>query len=241
MPHERAVPMTQQRLHPRYQGRGLFVTLEGGEGTGKSTQVRELAARIRAAGIEALMAREPGGTDLGEALRPITRKPAMARRIYGALTGDSHWSRVAPLAEVFLYEAARAQLMAELVLSGLERGAVVILDRFTDSTCAYQGYGRGIDLAAIKTLNAIATSGISPDLTILLDLDVEIGLARKLGEIGRDAIGNEHRSFHERARAGYLQMAAAEPERWAVFDGSAPPNQIAEQIWRFVEPMLPRS
>lgn len=232
---QRETRMPQERRCER----GLFVTLEGGEGTGKSTQVRALAARVRAAGIEVLTAREPGGTDLGEALRPITRKPAMARRIYGALTGDSHWSRVAPLAEVFLYEAARAQLMAELVQPGLERGAVVILDRFSDSTCAYQGYGRGIDLTAIKALNEIATSGIQPDLTLLLDLDVEIGLSRKLGEIGRDAIGNEHRSFHERARAGYLAMAAAEPERWVVLDASQSPDQIAEQVWRIVEPLLP--
>jgi dTMP kinase len=224
---------------PGQCGRGLFVTFEGGEGTGKSTQVRALAAQVRQAGVEALTAREPGGTDLGEALRPLTRKPAMARRIYGALTGDPHWSRLAPLAEVFLYEAARAQLVAELVRPGLERGAVVLLDRFSDSTCAYQGYGRSLDLETIKTLNGIATSGVRPDLTILLDLDVELGLSRKLGEIGRDAIGREHRDFHERARSGYLAMASAEPGRWAVLDGSQPPGTIAEQVWQLVRPRLP--
>lgn len=193
--------------------RGLFITFEGGEGTGKSTQVARLAARVRATGRTAVTAREPGGTEIGERIRAITREPA------------------APLAELFLFEAARAQLVAELIEPSLAKGAVVILDRFTDSTLAYQGYGRGLDLSMIAELNQIAVQGILPDLTFLLDLDVDIGLARKLGEIGHDAIGQEHRDFHQRVREGYLELARGEPERWSVLDAGLPLQELEEVIW----------
>ena len=139
---------------------------------------------------------------------------------------------------MFLFEAARAQLVSEVVEPGLSRGAIVILDRFADSTVAYQGYARGIDLGAIRTLNEIATRGHSPDLTVLLDIDVQIGLDRKLGEFGRDAIGKEHRAFHERVRAGYLALAAAETQRWVVLDAALPPDTLANQIWKAVAPLL---
>ena len=195
---------------------------------------------MRAAGREAVTAREPGGTTLGELLRPLTRKPATARRFYRLLTGDTGWSRLSPVSELFLYEASRAQLVAELIRPSLDRGAVVLLDRFTDSTLAYQGYGRGLDLDGIRAVNRIAAGGIRPDITFLLDLDVDQGLARKRGESGRDAIGGEDRSFHERVRAGYLAMAAAEPQRWFVLDASLSPERLREMIWRVVEPLLPR-
>lgn len=219
-------------------GPSLLVTFEGGEGAGKSTQVELLAERIRAAGREALTAREPGGTTLGELLRPLTRKPATARRIYRKLTGDTTWSRLTPLSELFLYEASRAQLVAELIKPALDRGAAVLLDRFTDSTLAYQGYGRGLDLESIRTVNRIATGGLQPDITFLLDLGVPLGLTRKQHESGRDAIGGEDRSFHERVRAGYLAMAAAEPERWVVLDASLAAEQLSETIWRLVRRIL---
>src|SRR5487761_208762 len=161
----------QQDLSHR---RGLLVTFEGGEGSGKSTQLAALAARVYETGREVVAAREPGGTSLGEALRPLTRKPGMTQRIYAALTGDSTWSGIEARAELFLYEAARAQLVSELVQPGLERGAVVMLDRFTDSTLTYQGYGRGLDLDSIAAVNAIAARNLTPDRTFLLDLDVEI-------------------------------------------------------------------
>lgn len=218
--------------------RGVLVTFEGGEGSGKSTQLALLAARIRASGREVVTAREPGGTALGDALRPLTRKPAVARRIYSVLTGDGHWSGLTPTAELFLFEAARSQLASEVVEPSLDGGALVILDRYIDSTLAYQGYGRGIDLQTIRTLNSIATRGRYPDLTMLLDVDVGTGLARKLGEIGRDAIGNEHRKFHERVRAGYLELAASEPRRWAVLDATLAPDLLAERVWKAVEPLL---
>jgi dTMP kinase len=222
----------------RHLGPGLFITFEGGEGTGKSTQTTKLAARIREAGREVYSAREPGGTDLGDMLRPITRKPAWARRFFSEITSEEHWSGLTPLAELFLYEAARAQLTHELIERRLIEGATVILDRYTDSTLAYQGYGRGIPPEVIRTINDIATRGSSPNLTILLDLEVERGLARKLGEIGQDAIGHEHRDFHQRVRDGYLEMARAEPDRWVVLDAELPPEELSERIWEIVKPRL---
>ncbi len=199
---------------------GLLITFEGGEGGGKSTQVAHLAGNLRAAGRSVLTAREPGGTELGERVREITRDPAT------------------PLAELFLFEAARAQLVAEVVRPALMAGAAVILDRYADSTLAYQGYGRGLDLAQLRQANAIATSGLTPDLTFLLDIDVERGLQRKLGEIGHDAIGREHRDFHQRVRNGYLTLAAAEIERWAVLDATQPPDEIAARVWAVVQHRL---
>jgi dTMP kinase len=201
---------------------GFLITLEGGEGSGKSTQIDLLASRLRASGYETRTAREPGATVLGERVRELTRQiPA------------------APLAELFLFEAARAQLVVDVLVPTLASGAVVILDRFSDSTLAYQGYGRGLDPDEIRRVNEIATRGVRPALTILLDLDVVTGLARKLGEIGQDAIGKEHRDFHERVRSGYLAMAGQEPERWVVLDATLPPDLLAERIWEAVRDRLP--
>lgn len=199
---------------------GLLITFEGGEGSGKTTQVARLADRLRASGQRVLTGREPGGTELGECVRAITRDPAV------------------PIAELFLFEAARAQLISELVQPGLTAGAVVLLDRYTDSTLAYQGYGRGLELSQILQANAIATGGIVPDMTFLLDIDVERGLARKRGEIGHDAIGGEHREFHERVRGGYRALAAAEPQRWTVLDASEPPEVLEACIWETVQTLL---
>jgi len=197
-----------------------LITLEGGEGAGKSSQAAQLGAHLRAIRRQVIISREPGGTELGERIRALTREPASL------------------LAELFLFEAARAQLVAGVVRPALDGGAVVILDRYADSTLAYQGYGRGIPLKEIRALNAIATAGLVPDLTFLLDIDVERGLARKLGEIGHDAIGREHREFHERVRAGYRALAAAEPARWTVIDASLPPSEIAEEIWARVSALV---
>jgi dTMP kinase len=199
---------------------GLLITLEGGEGAGKSTQSALLVQRIHANGMPAITSREPGGTPLGERIRELTREPA------------------SPLAELFLFEAARAQLVSELLAPQLERGTHVILDRFADSTLAYQGYGRGLDINVIRTLNRAATNGRAPDVTIFLDLDVQTGLDRKLGEFGHDAIGKEHRAFHERVRAGYHALADAEPERWITLDAALPPDELADHIWHAVEPLI---
>jgi dTMP kinase len=201
---------------------GFLITFEGGEGSGKSTQVDLLASRLRAIGYEARTAREPGSTVLGERVRELTRElPAV------------------PLAELFLFEAARAQLLVDVLVPSLASGAFVILDRFVDSTLAYQGYGRGLDLDDIRRANEIATRGVRADLTFLLDLDVDTGLSRKLGEIGQDAIGKEHRDFHERVRGGYLTMASEQPDRWVILDASRPPDDLARRVWDTARDRLP--
>ena len=217
---------------------GCFISFEGVEGGGKSTQSRLLADRIEALGYDVISTREPGGTELGEVARSLTRKPAIFRRFHRVLTGVD-WKATDPLAELFLMSAARAQLVGQVILPALARGVVVICDRFVDSTLAYQGYGRGLDLATLGAVNAVATRGLRPALTVLIDVPVEIGLRRKRAEVGRDAIGGEALPFHERVRAGYIALAAAEPGRWMVVDGLQPPELVAARIWEPVQPLLP--
>jgi dTMP kinase len=217
--------------------RGRFVTFEGGEGSGKTTQIALLRRRLEAAGYDVLVSREPGGTPLGEVARALSRKPAIARRFHRALS-DVDWESVDPLAELFLMSAARAQLVGQVILPALAAGKVVLLDRFDDSTLAYQGYGRGLDLDVLRTVNAIATRRTRSDLTVLLDVPPEIGLERKRGERGRDAIGGADLMFHERVRAGYLGLAGAEPDRWLVLDATLAPEELAEQVWKRLEPLL---
>ncbi len=208
------------------QRRGLFVTLEGGEGAGKSLQALALAERIEAGGVSVVRAREPGGTPLGERLREVL------------LDLSSAGPPLDPLAETLLFAAARAELVRSVIAPALARGDAVVCDRFGDSTAAYQGYGRGVDLDVIDRLNAIAAEGPRPDLTVLLDLPVEEGLART-GASGRvDRFGREEPSFHERVRAGYLELAAREPERWLVVDARQPPEAVTEAIWRRLRPLL---
>ena len=217
---------------------GCFVSFEGVEGGGKSTQSRLLADRVAVLGYDVISTREPGGTELGEVARALTRKPAIFRRFHRVLTGVD-WRATDPLAELFLMSAARAQLVGQVLLPALSRGGVVICDRFDDSTLAYQGYGRGLDRETLRAVNAIATRGLRPALTVLIDLPVQAGLLRKRAEVGRDAIGDEAQPFHERIRAGYIALAAAEPTRWLVVDGMQPPEIVAEQIWERVAPLLP--
>lgn len=217
---------------------GCFVSFEGGEGSGKSTQSRLLAERVAALGSEVVSTREPGGTQLGEVARALTRKPAIFRRFHRVLTGVN-WQDTDPLAELFLMSAARAQLVGQVILPSLSRGAVVICDRFDDSTLAYQGYGRGLDLDTLRTVNAIATRGLRPALTVLIDVAPELGLQRKRGEVGRDAIGGEALPFHRRVREGYLELAAAEPDRWLLLDGTQRPEMLANDIWKRVQALLP--
>ena len=217
---------------------GCFISFEGVEGGGKSTQSRLLADRIEALGYDVISTREPGGTELGEVARALTRKPAIFRRFHRVLTGVD-WKATDPLAELFLMSAARAQLVGQVILPALARGVVVICDRFVDSTLAYQGYGRGLDLATLRAVNAVATRGLRPALTVLIDVPVEIGLRRKRAEVGHDAIGDEALPFHERIRAGYIALAAAEPGRWKVVDGLQPPELVAARIWEPVQPLLP--
>jgi len=195
--------------------RGVFVTFEGGEGTGKSTQIRLLAERLEAAGLRVLMLREPGGTRVGELVRELLLDPA-----HGAMTAR---------AELLLYEASRAQLVGEVIEPALSAGEIVLCDRFADSTIAYQGYGRGLPLDEVRALNAAATAGLVPDRTIVLDLDAEHGLARATGE-GADRLESEAAAFHERVRDGFRTLAAEEPDRVRLIDATGAPDDVGARV-----------
>ncbi|HLF71017.1 MAG TPA: dTMP kinase [Dehalococcoidia bacterium] len=198
--------------------RGLFVTFEGGEGSGKTTQCELLALRLRAGGWNVIHAREPGGTRLGEEIRRLLLHP---EEPLGVET------------ELLLFLTARAELVRSVIKPALDEGGAVICDRFSDSTFAYQGYGRGLDLETVRRLNDFATGGLVPDLTVLLDLPSDAGLARKGDD--DDAFQREDDSFHDRVNAGYLALAQAEPERWLVLDATAPPHELAQAIAAHVE------
>jgi dTMP kinase len=202
---------------------GLFITFEGGEGCGKSTQSELLLKKFEQQNIPAVLTHEPGGTALGNELRKALKK--------------KRGSFISPQAELFLVAASRAQLVAEVIRPALEEGKVVICDRFTYSTLVYQGYGRGLELSFVETVNSIATQNLKSDLTILLDISPEQGLARKRSL--RDRFELEDLSFHRRVREGYLRMVAVESERWLVIDASLPKVKIAEIIWDRVRQLLP--
>ncbi len=208
------------------EGAGIFITFEGGEGAGKSLQAGALARRLVAAGRTVVRTREPGGTPLGERLREI---------VLDLSSGDLPLD---PLSETLLFVAARAELVSSVIAPALARGEIVVCDRFADSTLAYQGFGRALDLSTIEQLNAMVCRGVRPQLTALLDLPIAEGLARKGSAGNADRFGREDERFHERVRQGYLSVAAREPERWLVVDASQPPDAVAEAIWRRVATLL---
>jgi dTMP kinase len=202
---------------------GVLITFEGGEGTGKSTQAGLLATRLSEAGLEVHPFREPGGTELGDEIRRLLLDPEM----------QPPFAR----AELLLYEASRAQLVEREILPRLGAGDIVILDRFTDSTLAYQAWGRGLDEAAVRSFNDYATHGCSPDLTILLDAEVDLGMARAtLG--GADRLELELDEFHMKVREGFRAIAAAEPERVKLIAADAPRGTVATAVWEHVERLL---
>ncbi len=208
---------------------GLFITFEGGEGSGKTTQVNALLAHLRAAGRDAIETRDPGGTAIGKQIR--------------GLLLDRGNAQMAAAAELFLYEASRAQVVHEVIRPALAEGRIVLCDRFSDSTLAYQGYGRGLDLDLIARLNALATGGLRPDLTFLLDLDPAVGLARVAQRAmspqeRHDRIEGEVLGFHQRVRAGYRAVATADPERIIVLDASLDATEIERDIRRRIEGLL---
>ncbi|MFQ5613919.1 MAG: dTMP kinase [Anaerolineae bacterium] len=190
---------------------GLFITFEGPDGSGKSTQIELLAEHLGGQGHQVLCAREPGGTSIGSQIRGVLHDVAN--------------TEMDPRAEVLLYSASRAQLVAQVIQPALAQGKVVLCDRYADSTFAYQGYGHGLDLDALRQLTHFATRGLKPDLTIYLDLPVEEGLRRKQ-TANRAGAGEWNRmdrlalDFHRRVRAGYIEMIRAEPERWLVIDAA---------------------
>ena len=204
---------------------GLFITFEGGEGCGKSTQSGLLLKKLEQQEVPVVLTHEPGGTALGNELRRALKK--------------KRGSSVSPQAELFLVAASRAQLVAEVIRPALQEDKVVICDRFTHSTMVYQGYGRGLDFTAIQMVNNMATRHLNPDLTILLDISPEQGLARK--QSLKDRFELEDLSFHRRVRDGYLKMATAEPDRWLVIDASLPKDKVAGIIWTRVSRLLPSS
>ncbi len=195
----------------------MFITLEGPDGSGKTTQSRLLAGWMQEQGYPVLLVREPGGTAIGERVRDILHDPAHV--------GMTPW------AEVFLFCASRAQLVAEVIRPSLAANRIVLCDRYADSTLAYQGYGRGLDLESLRTVLRLATGGLTPDLTFCLDVPPEEGLARRLrggGEWNR--LDQEALEFHRRVRAGYLELAGLEPWRWVVVDATRPVDAVQADL-----------
>lgn len=198
--------------------RGWFITVEGPDGAGKTTQVERLADHLRASGLEIVLTREPGGTWLGEEVRTV-----LLGRTGSAAPTDA-------LSDAFLFSAARRQLVAEVIEPALDAGRTVLCARFADSTLAYQGYGAGVPLDQLRALEAVATGGLRPDLTILLDLPVEAGLTRKApGDVNRFEAEFDL-AFHRRVREGFLALAVAEPTRFVVIDASRPPDEVATAV-----------
>jgi len=207
--------------------KGRFITFEGPEGAGKSSHVAMLSSHLAERDIEVVLVREPGGTSVGEAVRDVLQHKAECHDMVSE-------------AELLLFEASRAQLVRRVILPALNEGKWVISDRFMDSTTVYQGYGRGIDIEKIKILNNFATGGLEPDLTILLDIDLDESISRlkKRGNTGNDRIENEARDFHERVRNGYLDLAEKNPQRIVVVDASGDLNEVDRKIIEIIDKRL---
>jgi dTMP kinase len=200
----------------------LFITFEGCEGSGKSFQSNVLYKLLMRDEIPAIQTREPGGTPLGEDITKCLKWQT---------------SSISPLSELLLFNASRSHLVETIINPALKEGKVVICDRFTDSTVVYQGFGRQLDMETVEKVNNLATGGLKPDLTILMDILPGVGLARKRGQ-KRDRFEKESLTFHNRIRRGYLELAAKEPERWLVIDASKSKEDIARQIWQRVRSLL---
>ena len=206
-----------------------FITFEGGDGTGKTTQLKALESHLQSKGCSCVSTREPGGTSLGKLIRQVLLEVSK--------------QPIASPTELFLYLADRAQHVQEVILPAIDGGKIVLCDRYTDSTLAYQGYGRGIDLDLLRQLNQFANRGVNPDLTLLLDCPVELGLSRTAQRQSNagSARGREDRferekvELHEKVRAGFLAMARAEPERFRVIDAARPMEQVSREIQIIVD------
>lgn len=199
----------------------MFITFEGPEGSGKTTQIRLLSDYLRQQGWSVLATREPGGTSIGDQIR--------------ACLHDVNNTAMTAAAELLLYSASRAQLVGELIRPALAQGQIVLCDRYADSTLAYQGYGRGLDLAALQQITQFATGGLQPDLTLFLDVDVADGLARRqLGGDEMNRLDREAIVFHEKVRAGYFHLSTADPARWVVVNADRPVPVIQAEIREIV-------
>jgi len=195
------------------ESRGALITLEGGEGSGKTTLAAQMAQWLRDKGQTVCVTREPGGTELGRLIEGILQ--------------EEQSSPLSPLAELLLFEADRAQHVSDVIVPALNARRLVVCDRFTDSSLAYQGYGRGLGLELIRRLNDEATGGLKPDLTLLLDVPPEVGLSRDGDQ--KHLTGRETLEFHERVRGGFLALARAEPERFVVIDGTLVLEEVTER------------
>jgi len=205
----------------------MFITFEGIDGSGKSTQARLLSERLKEEGKDCIFLREPGGTEISEKIRNILL--------------DKDHLEMTHFAELFLFSAARTQLVTEVIKPCLDLGKIVLCDRYYDSTTAYQGYGRGIDIEAVKNINRVASQGNVPDATFILDLELPEVQRRLSGKRDEDRMEAGGREFFENVRRGYLEIAKSEPKRCVVVDGMKPRQDIHETIWDHVQKKLSRS
>lgn len=204
----------------------MFITFEGPDGSGKTTQITLLAEHLAGQGYVLLATREPGGTSIGEQIRAV---------LHDRANQEMH-----PHTEFLLYSASRAQHVAQLIRPALASGQIVLCDRFYDSSLAYQGYGRGLDLDALRRITAFATGGLRPDLTVYVDIDPRTGLSRRQhdGSAEWNRLDAQALAFHERVREGYRQLISAEPERWVSVDGDRPVEVVQSEIRALVEQRL---
>ena len=201
----------------------LFITFEGGEGSGKSYHSRTLYRKLAGLRIPVVLIHEPGGTLLGNRIRRLLKQ--------------SCETPISPLTELMLFNASRSQLVNDIILPDLKEGKVVICDRFTDSTLAYQSYGRGLDITSVETINQIASQGIKPHLTFLLDISPEIGLSRKQAG-ANDRFEREIIYFHRKVREGFLKIASEDSLRWRIIDATLSRNEVSRLIWDDVSQLL---
>ncbi|MGD9092763.1 MAG: dTMP kinase [Anaerolineales bacterium] len=198
----------------------MFITFEGPEGSGKTSQLADLAEYLTQKGFPVLTTREPGGTPIGDQIR--------------AILSSLDNTDMRPRTEILLFQASRAQLVEQVIRPHLEEGGVVLSDRYADSTLAYQGYGYQADLGNLRAIIDFATGGLKPDITLLLDVDVEEGLRRRERDGGWNRLDAYEVAFHQRVRQGYIELVQAEPQRWLVIDAGQPPDQVQMEIRRIV-------
>jgi dTMP kinase len=203
---------------------GLFLSFEGPEGAGKSTQIARLVRRLEGLKLPHTVTREPGGTPLGARVREVLLDPDLT---------------IDPLPEFLLYSASRAQLVTNVIRPALGRGEVVVCDRYADSSLAYQGFGRGLDAALLRGITAAATGGLWPDLTVLLDLDPKMGLERAARRGQPDRLERADLAFHQRLRQGFLELAGLEPQRFLMLDATQSEVELENRIWEAVQLRLP--
>jgi len=204
---------------------GKFITFEGGEGCGKTTHIKRIAARLRASGRTVLVLREPGGTDVGEQIRQVLQYSKQSAKMLAET-------------ELLLFCASRAQLVREIIQPALAAGQIVIADRFFDSTTVYQGAGRQLDVAVVKFINEFASGDCRPDRTLVIDLDPRIGLERARGRELFDRMENQSLDFYDRVRQGYLTLAQHEPARVKIVDGNQSLAVVEQQIWELLQHVL---